>query len=322
MLFLLAAAAAYACTPDADIKAYVPGSDGQATPVSTSHLFRPGDRILLRGRGFDPQAATPVRLRFGGATAPVFAEAPIQDHGGWELTFRLPNGLRTGTYTIFAEAFASVPGGGVDADRATMIDGLPARFQLSIVGEAAPQQPGAGTGTDPSRPRPASRPRENRTPRPRTSAPLPRTETSEPGPPSAPAPARSLPTPPVAEPVTPAIVTAAVPSPAPPGDGPSRTSTRSYAPAPLLERLPLPAAAQPPPAAPLPVAVAAAAEEGLRWYVLALGALGFLLLGAAASGLVVARRRPPLPPDERLEAELQEMIAEQRARQIEPAERR
>ena len=68
--------------------------------------------------------------------------------------------------------------------------------------------------------------------------------------------------------------------------------------------------------------MAAAAEEGLRWYVLALGALGFLLLGAAASGLVVARRRPPLPPDERLEAELQEMIAEQRARQIEPAERR
>lgn len=60
----------------------------------------------------------------------------------------------------------------------------------------------------------------------------------------------------------------------------------------------------------------APAPREIPWYPLALALLGFLMVGGGAAGLAFARRRrPDGPSSDPIEAELQEMIAEERAKQ-------
>jgi len=318
VIFAIAASPAYPCTPDADI-ILRPAPEEEQAPAEPDALGKPykaGDTVVASGRGFDPGAVTPVWLRFGGADAPVFAKAPILADGTWEVTFRIPAGLKAGTYVLYAEAFATQPSG-VDGARGQMINGLPARELVAIGEVSAASPPPAPSTRSPGEPAPARtarKPEKVKTPRvagsPTTSRPEPSASPIvTPMPPARVAPAIAQP---VAAPVTPVVVDAE----------PSRTHTVRFAPAPIALRIELPRVAAPARAPELPIAAATQTDAAaLSWLVLVVGAFGFLLLGASAGGLVLVGRRPPVDPTDSLEAELQEMIAEERTRQS-PAERR
>ena len=92
---------------------------------------------------------------------------------------------------------------------------------------------------------------------------------------------------------------------------------RVEAPAPRVESAPLPPRTAPGTSPSVPV-VTAQREEESPWIVYAVAAFGILLLGAAGGGLLLARRWPPVAPTDPVEAELQEMISERRAREEEP----
>ena len=160
-----------------------------------------------------------------------------------------------------------------------VINGLPARVALPV---GAPQtSPPRSTRPPAPAKQPATRPRTHVAPTP--SAPAERT----------------------IAPIPPTAVTTQT--------GPPRTKVVRYGEQPRLIPVALPATPAAGHAPSLPVA--APAHRGTPWYVLALGALGLVVLGAAAGGLVVSRRAPPNGPPDALDAELQEMIAEERARQ-------
>jgi hypothetical protein len=66
-----------------------------------------------------------------------------------------------------------------------------------------------------------------------------------------------------------------------------------------------------------PVARARPRTERYQWWDLLAAAAGvFLLLGAAGGGLFLIRRRKPIGRYDPIEAELQEIIAEERAREL------
>jgi hypothetical protein len=261
---LAAAAAAYACTP----QAYMDLSGGVPSPKGAPS-FPPGSTVTVNGHLFDPAAATPVTLRWG-ANGPAIGQAAISSEGTWTLTFTIPADTAQGTYVLYAEAF--------DAN-GSIITGLPARVALPV-----------GLPPIPAPQRPAPKVTPTVTPR----AATPRA-----------APTPSAPATKVVTPVAPSALTVEA--------GPPRTNVVRYGAAPLLAATPLPPAATPGAAPSLPVVTAAAHPSSTPWYALALGAAALLVLGAAAGGLVASRRRPPTVPPDHVEAELQEILSEQRA---------
>jgi hypothetical protein len=321
-IFLAAAAAALACTPQAYLMFGEP-LDNTGTPAdspSAVRLFQPGETVTISGYLFEPTAATPVTLRWG-IDGPVIAEVGVNTDGTWTTTFVLPADIAPGAYILSAWAY--------DAS-GQLITGLPARTTLTVAGPGAPgstapppviaeaeldvgatnaqrrerNAPPARTARAPTRRRPAAAPRRSR---PAPVAPLPRA-------PAAPAPA-------VAE--TPTFSEVTPPAPAERSHIPTRTNPIRFSPAPLLRMHSLPRADEPGATAQLPVAKASERKPtSLAWPVLLLGALGFLLLGAAAGGAIVARRRLPVGPVDGVEAELQEIISEQRAQKTERVEHR
>lgn len=246
--------------------------------------YTPGETVTATGRGFAPSAATPVTVTWG-ANGPVIGQAPIAADGMWELSFTVPARASAGTYVIYAVAY--------DAAGA-VIDGLPARVQFPVEAPAAPPV------VVPVAP-PAAPPQTHPVAHART-APKP---SAAPAPPA-----------PVARSAAP-LPQAAITAPA----GPSRTSVIRVPAVPRVVHVPLTRTTAPGLAAPLPVAVTATQGHGTPWLLLAVGALGFLLLGAGSGGLVAARRRPPTLPTDSVEAELQELLGEELARQSEVSHR-
>ena len=306
-LFLAAAPAAYTCTPLADIDIPPPAlnpdeEDDPARLGGEPPAFPPGAVATVNGVRFDAGAATPITLRWG-STGPAIAQAPIGIDGTWTVTFQLPADIPDGTYVIYAEAFA--------AD-GSLIEGLPAREFIRVLAPAVVQPPApvsppaASPPAPPAATRPATRPKQVKQ-KPQTRAvavPRPKHATTVQTAPVTPRtiPVAPLPPGPVALPLIPA-----------PADGSSSvTHVHRFAPAPRVESAPLPKVAAPG-ESPALAAVSAEAEPGTsQWLILALGGLGLLLIGAAGGGFVLARRWPPVPPTDVVEAELQELIAEQR----------
>ncbi len=289
----VAAPVALTCTPSAYMTL-----DGPNRP-SPDRPFSPGDTVTVSGFLFDPAAATPVRLSWGPNGA-VIAETAVSEKGTWEVTFQIPAETATGSYLLYAIAYAA---------NGSVINGLPARVLLPV---KAPAPPADEPQREPETPgvtdEPAPVPEATEEPRGEADAA------------SAPqAATRSAPVAPVAEaPMTPQATP--VPETAIATDRPARTNVIRFAPAPRLIEAPLPPVAAPSSAPALPV-VDEASDGVLPWWLLALGAVGLLLLGGAAGMLVRGRERTPEPPAptpaDTLEAELQELIAEERARRVE-----
>lgn len=328
MLFCVGAATAYPCTPLADIDipppALNPDDDEQpARPGTDPPEFPPGAVVTAHGRRFDSRAATPITLRWG-SLGPVIATVPINVDGSWTVTFRLPEGIPDGRYVIYAEAF--------DAD-GELIEGLPAREFIQVV---SPQT--AGTSADPAAPHrqvragaagatvvqtPAAPPRKRTATRPAAGrgATAPTSRATAPKKiPVAPLPPHPVAPPIVAAPLTSTAPTAHVHRVAP-GAAIESAPLERVAPGPRVESAPLPRAGTAGEAPFVPVATVS--DDGRpTWLLLVLGAVGILFLGAAAGGLVIARRWPPVSPTDPIEAELQEIIGEQRVREEESVRHR
>ena len=311
-LSLAAAPAAYPCTSLADID-LVPApalnpddEDEPATPGGEPPAFPPGAVVTAHGTRFDPAAVTPITLRWG-STGPAIAQVPINEDGSWRVTFQLPLGIPDGQYVIYAEAFA--------AD-GQMIEGLPARQFLQVV-TPRPNDPSPGVSppvTPPQAETPAASPRSDARPRAKRAA-APHRHASTPKA-STVAKPKTIPVAPLPpRPVAP-VATSTVKPHSHASSAPAIESApleRAHAPAPRIESAPLPPRAAPGQSPAIPVATADS-SDGTPWLVFVIGALGILLLGAAGGGLVIARRWPPAPPTDPVEAELQELIAERRAR--------
>ena len=82
-----------------------------------------------------------------------------------------------------------------------------------------------------------------------------------------------------------------------------------------MDSAPLAPPVEPGAGRPLAVAVAKPEPAPFPAYVLLIGAAGVLLIGFAFGGFVLARRWPPVDPTDPVEAELQELIAEERVEQ-------
>ena len=279
--------------------------DGANRPTP-NQPFGPGDTVTVSGFLFDPAAATPVRLSWGPNGA-VIAEAAVSAAGTCEVTFPIAAETAIGSYLLYAIAYA--------AD-GSVINGLPARVLLPVKAPAAPtEEPQPQPQTPGVTDEPAPVPEATKEPR---------AETDERNVPQAAAP--SAPVAPAAG--TPATQQATpVPETAIATDRPARTNVIRFAPAPRLVDAPLPPVATPAAAPALPV-LDEAADSALPWWLIALGALGLLLLGGAAGALVRGRELPPEPradtsadtSADTLEAELQELIAEERARRSKPVD--
>lgn len=322
MLFCITAAAAYPCTPLAEIDipppALNPDDDEQpARPGTDAPEFPPGAVVTANGTRFDSGAATPITLRWG-SLGPVIATVPINIDGSWTVKFRLPEGIPDGRYVIYAEAF--------DAN-GELIEGLPARRSIEVFSPRIAEASG-----DPVAPRrtvrapgativqtPASQPKKRAATR---SAGKPGTVTrTAPAAapkkiPVAPLPLRAVAPPIVAAPPTSTGPIAHVHRVAP-GAAVESAPLEKVAPGPRVESAPLPDAATPGAAPALPVVATEEDNRRPTWLLLVLGAVGILFLGAAAGGLVIARRWPPVSPTDPVEAELQEIISEQRVREEE-----
>lgn len=277
-LGLLGASVAAACTP-------------QAYLTLDKRSYRSGDPVTVIGNQFKPEAATPVTITLNGS---VVGETPIRSDGSWTSSFTLPEELAAGAYVISAEAR--------EAD-GQLVEGLPARIALPVVAPSPAREHTGGAGDRGSEEASSI-----------TKAPsIPQPVSTE----VAPVPDDQL----------------ARSSEA------TRTNLVTYQPEPRLERVSVRDAARAGTAEPLPAAFATDDEGGVPWYSLALAAIGLLLAGGAAGAFVASRRPIPLtaggakkdtrPPEaeseidavtrpDPLEAELQELLAEQRAREADP----
>jgi hypothetical protein len=259
----------------------------QAYLTLDKRSYQPGDPVTVTGNQFKPEAATPATVRLSGS---VVAETPIRSDGSWTASFRLPAELAAGAYVVSAEARES---------DGQFVEGLPARIALPVVAPSPAREPSGGAG-DRGAPEAASRE------------------------------APSIPQPVSAEiaPVPDDLLARSSEA--------TRTNLVTYQPEPRLERVSVTDTARPGTADRLTAVLTSVDEGGVPWYALALAAAGLLLAGGAAGALVASRRpipltagaakkdtRPAEPGSEidavtrsdPLEAELQELLTEERARE-------
>lgn len=299
------AALAWACTPQAYMDLSGPGSSGGDTNTPSDPGKRPilpGDEVTVTGhlfRATTPSERTTVKLRWG-LRGPLIAEIPTDAEGSWSHTFTTAAGLAHGSYVLAAYA-----PGTPEASEA----GIRARLTLTL-GPRPAREASDRSGTGPASERPAGTQAPDRSggkqaPEPADEQPAPVEADKAAGESSAAAPAEADTTP------APARADRARPAPAPP----------------RASRVPQPRVATPGSSPALTATAVPDETPEIAWPLFVLGALGILLVGGAAGGLVVARRWAPRPvdpvgaePDERrpgadpVEAELQEIIAEQSAR--------
>lgn len=248
----------------------------------------PGAAVTVHGQFLNGDLAVPagpVTVALGD-DGPVVGQQPLDLEGKWTLTFTLPTATALGTYALDATV---ADGGGT----------LIARTAL-IVGEPAPAAP--------------AEPQTSPQPEAVTDDSLrlvpTRTPLVAPAEPPAPrvvadrtAPAARVPVP---------VIRASPPAPATQvvRDHPSLQSRRTIVPKGLAK----PGARLQPLAAPTRHPSEPRPEQQRAWWMLA-ALLLVLLLGGGAAGWITASRRRPDDPYDPVEAELQEIIAEERAKE-------
>ena len=344
LVALASAGAAWTCTPKAEIRLLPPGFDeNQPLPTNPKNpnegpllvgWFRPGELVAVLGlrQPALANAVGPLTLRWGSwyQNGPIIAQVPIREDTTWEVRFRLPETMQDGTYLLSAVA----------RDTNGDIIGNPGTFTLPVSSkprESPAEQPKAEQPA-PSQPveqpqreaivvspaelpaplepvsergfTPGGAPVERRKVEPRPATKTAREPAREPAAPRAQR-IRVAPRPPA--PLTRTVVPLARDQVALPHAHEASGAVR-FAPAPGIVSAPLPELTAPGAVSGAPVARPDEEAERFTWVVYLLGGLGLLLLGTAAGGFVVARRWPPVAPTDPVEAELQELIAEQRVR--------
>lgn len=274
---------------------------GQGGPPS----YEPGSEAVASGYLTDAttKAAPSVTLRWGTPDGEALGTAALDREGNFQgLRFTIPADRPTGVFTLYLEAF------GADGQ---MLPGLPIPVQLRV-GAPPVADPAPADVTEVA---PVRAQRRSVSRRPASPAKTPTARTVA---------ARETSAPPVE---TAPKVTATRPA-AKPSTARSRARDRKPAPAPLRTGGPRPRPRPLAAPADAPVAAPALSDRARRQVGLAEPADAWLLalvLGALGTGLAAVRRRraalaPPLAqvaaPVERdllIEAELQELIAEERA---------
>jgi hypothetical protein len=306
-VLLVAAAVAWACTPEANING---GNLGSAPP---------GGTISGWGSQFEPGA--PVTVTWS-ETGRVVFQGHANSNGAVPISFAIPQGTPAGDNTVVAET--TTRDGDTFTPRAYFRVTPPARSSpTSGAGQTSAQTgtrgttnaPAVGGGSRPAGPGPGGR------------SPGSGGGNHPVGPGSGGGSPGSAGT--VFQGLTPVTRSAAssVQHKLPAGL-PTRTALVSYAPAHELQRVKLTRPAARAAVRPLPVLAygARSAGAGFPWLAVALGGLGLLLVAGGGGGLVLSRRAPSRPPEDparvaAMEAELQELIAEERSRKREPISR-
>ena len=282
--FAAAAPSASACAPTASL-----GFGGLPAGTPTPPTFRPGDAVTVVGTGFGTERRNVVLT--WGVNGPAAGQTPIGADGSWQLTFTIPTATPVGTYVLFADD------GDVNGFMVTLAFRVDAAAPVT---EPAADEPAATDDVVPvvatpaeNQARPPVRPNHDRrsSQRPRT-APEPRR------------PAREAPAG-VARPMRPR----AVPPPRVLPRERHGSIARRHAHPP---RLRLPAANLRPRAVPGPVALPAPPPSPFPW-LLASVVFASTLAAAGTFALLLRRRRRAARAAE-IEAELQELLAEERAR--------
>ncbi|MBA2461775.1 MAG: hypothetical protein H0V45_08450 [Actinobacteria bacterium] len=300
--------------------------------------YRAGESFTLVGQKWT-LAATPIRIRWRSMEGPVLGEATADANGVWEMTVSLPSEASPGEYRLYAEAYdAANHLIGALISQNPVIE-IPLYTSATVLPPAPPpatptppapvpepvpappvEQPVSVPAVMPqlrlvrdhalaaapstlSRTRNAPRVVKGRAPRVGTgsSRPVePGTSTSFSGPSVSTTPRFELAAPPLR---------ATVPSSGlRPKVGAAATKERPAA------------SAKPPTTGSTGIAAGAEAAPSRRWMAFVALALLLLVGGTAAAGMRLVRRRtPPIDP---LEIELQEIIAEERAKQRDLVETR
>lgn len=253
-------------------------------------FFLPGAAVTVHGQFLNGDLAVPtepVTVTLGD-DGPTVGQQQLDFEGKWTLTFTLPVAIPLGTYALDATV---VDGGGMLIARTALNVGEPAPG-APAESKASPQPAGA-LSDDSLRVVPASTP-----PAAPAESPAPRVVETR----TARAARAPVPVARAARPVARTLVL----TPRPrqrlrPGPAPVPSAVAK--PEPRLQPFPVPT----------PQAGKSGAPEHRTWSTLA-ALLLVLLLGGAGGWLVASRRRPDDPYDP-IEAELQEIIAEERAKE-------
>lgn len=308
---LVTASVALACA------SYVTFGDGPPTSDGPPS-YPPGETVTMKGFDFDSEAVTPVTVHWGGDTGPIVAEAPIADDGTWTVSFPIPASAEPDqTYRLSLQAR------GADGQ---MAEALPLQTAVRVVTPGA--EAGSGARVDEPTADSGSIQRTRGGEQRRAAPPQRHVHVGD----GAPAPSDAAPAaaPVIRTPVRDAPGTSAAPRTRPadaePVPSPARaTGARVAAPGPVEvapERL------SPAPPAVTPLRVPAWGGSEPSPFAVAAIVL-FALLASAGGATALASRQPPrspLPPrhDEvasaDVEAALQELIAEERARMLERPE--
>ena len=322
-IVLLVAAPAFAhgvSTVTVDAASYLPGST-----VNVNGQFLDGDLAV-------PAGVVSVTLGSGG---PVVGQAQPDTSGAWALSFALPTAMELGAYVL--QAMVPVGGGVLVAQIALVVGAAPAVETLTPATVPAPDPdslalgdivvPAAAATAAPEPPvktRPQSSPASRPVARPAAlvATPAAITPRRSAAPPVRRARSSSLHMPAAARPslTRPAARPALAPASPRPTDVSARDRRRAQAaPSPLVIASPNSATPTRPNVAietvPANPTVPSPASAGRRkWLLTAALSLLLLLFGGTAAS-AVARRRFPRGPLDPIEVELQQLIAEERARQ-------